>query len=96
MIETVSKRFSSAFDPMNQDHALWLRALHLSTVSEQAPNTLMNNNPFGIAVTKKEIIDWIDVLFTLAMKYSIAVLEGKAWIPPPRTEGLSKITTSPS
>ena len=81
---TLSKKFSSVFDVTNEDHVLWLRALHLATRSEQAPDLLMNHNPFGITVSKKEMLEWVDVMFSMAMKYSMAVLDGTAWIPPKR------------
>ncbi len=59
MSETISKRFSAAFDVTNQDHVLWLRAMHLATRMEQAPDTLMKNNPFGLTVKKNEVLDWV-------------------------------------
>ena len=81
MSESLSKRFSRAFDVTKEDHVQWLKAIHLATKNGQAPDTLMNTNPFGIQVAKKEILEWVDVMFSLAMKYSMAVLEGTAWIP---------------
>jgi hypothetical protein len=67
-----------------------VRALHIATLSEQAPDTLMKNNPFGITVKKNEILDWIDVMFALTMKYAMTIIEGKdAYIPPKKTEGLT-------
>ena len=89
MSETISKKFSRAFDVTNEDHVLWLKAIHLATKAEQAPDTLMNSNPFGITVAKKEMLEWVDVMFSLAMKYAMSVLEGTAWIPPTRERSSS-------
>ena len=89
--ETISKRFSKAFDVTSQDHVLWLKAIHLATKNGQAPDTLMNSNPFGVTVAKKEMLEWVDVMFSLAMKYAMAVLEGTAWIPPKRDSGLQRL-----
>lgn len=87
---TTSARFSAAFDATNQDHVLWIRALHLATLSEQAPDTLMKSNPFGVTVKKSEILDWVDVMFALSMKYAMTIIEGKdAYIPPKKSEGLT-------
>ncbi len=74
MSTTLSKKFSSVFDPSKEAHVMWLKALHEATVGEKSPNDLMMGNPFDIKVTKNEILEWVEVLFSLAMKYSMAVL----------------------
>jgi hypothetical protein len=66
-----------------------VRALHVATLSEQAPDTLMKNNPFGITVKKNEILDWVDVMFALSMKYAMTIIEGKdAYIPPKKSDSM--------
>ncbi len=79
---SVTKQFSNAFDVSDSKHVLWLKELHMSTLAEKSPEALMTNNPFAIKVTEKNMLDWIDIMFATAMKYAMAVLEGRAWLPP--------------
>jgi hypothetical protein len=84
---TVSKKFSTAFDATKEEHVMWLRSLHVATKEEKSPNELMINNPFNIAISKSEILDWVDVMFSLSMKYAMAIMEGEEAFVPPRKAG---------
>lgn len=79
---TTSKRFSAVFDPKKEEHVRWLQDLHLLTLDEQDPEQLMKKNPFELAVSNVDVLNWVDVMFSLSLKYTMAVLEGRAWVPP--------------
>lgn len=78
---TVTKKFGDAFDPMNESHVTWIKQLHDSTQSEKNIEKVMTENPFKIKVAKKDVLEWIEIQFMLSMKYTIAVLNCKAWVP---------------
>lgn len=83
--ETVTKRFIDAFDTSNKVHVKWLKkffdfAENLAT-SRKPIDEFINTNPMGIKVSQSEIIEWIHIHFSLAMKYSKDVLLGKAFVP---------------
>lgn len=82
---TVTKKFIEAFDSSNKVHVKWLKkffdfAENLAT-TRQPVDEFIDSNPFGIKVTKEELIEWIHIHFSLAMLYSKEVLHGKAWVP---------------
>ena len=62
----------------------WLQAEE--PAAEKSPEGIMKNNPFGLKVAKAEMLEWINIMFAMAMKYAMAVLEGKAWLPPSPAE----------
>ncbi len=78
---TITKKFSQSFDSTNETHVKWFKLLHDSTQNEKNVEKVMMENPFGIRPTKKEILEWIHIQFILGLKYSVAVLNGAAWIP---------------
>ena len=80
-METITKKFSSAFDPKNSVHVIWFRDLHAATIGEKSVDKVLDANPFGIKATKKECLEWIDIMFSIGMKYATSVLDGKAWVP---------------
>jgi hypothetical protein len=79
---TITKKFSSAFDPKNATHVIWFRDLHQGTLTEKSVDKILDANPFGISVSKKECLEWVNIQFIIGMKYATSVLEGKAWVPP--------------
>ena len=81
-METITKKISRAFDPMNSTHVIWFRDLHHATINEKPVDKVFDANPFGIKVSKKEHLEWVDTMFSVGMKYATSVLEGKAWVPP--------------
>lgn len=80
--ETITKKFSSAFDSKNKEHVMWFKNLHVSTIEERSVDKVLDANPFGIKVSKKECLEWVNIQFILAMKYATSVLDGRAWVPP--------------
>lgn len=80
--QTITKKFSSAFDPKNATHVVWFRDLHQGTLNEKSVDKILDANPFGIKVSKKEYLEWVNIQFIIGMKYATSVLEGKAWVPP--------------
>lgn len=82
MSETITKKFSSAFDSKNETHVLWFKSLHVATITGKSVDKVLDANPFGIKVSKKDCLEWVNIQFILAMKYSTCVLDGKAWVPP--------------
>jgi len=80
---TITKKFSVAFNAKDSIHVLWFRSLHLATLkNESIVADVLETNPFGIAVSKKDLIECVNIQFILAMKYSTCVLDGNAWVPP--------------
>jgi hypothetical protein len=47
---TITKKFSSAFDPKNETHVVWFRSLHQGTLDEKSVDKILYANPFGIKV----------------------------------------------
>jgi hypothetical protein len=82
MAVTITKKFSNAFDPKNSSHVIWFRDLHHGTLNEEPVDKILEANPFGIEVSKKDALEWIHIQFVIAMKYATSVIEGKAWVPP--------------
>jgi hypothetical protein len=80
--QTITKKFSSAFDAKNESHVLWFKSLHQGTLNEKSVDKILDANPFGIKVSKKECLEWVNIQFIIGMKYATSVLDGKAWVPP--------------
>jgi len=78
---TITRKFSQAFDSKNNTHVLWLKSLHDATQNEKSVDKVLVTNPFGITITKKEMLEWINIQFVLAMKYAMNVLDCEAWVP---------------
>jgi hypothetical protein len=75
-------QFAKMFNPMEKTHVLWLRKMNrqMEKMSQQM-NILemINENPMGVKMSNGA--DWVFAHFGMAMAYTNAVLEGKAWIP---------------
>ena len=80
--QTITKKFSSSFDPKNETHVMWFKSLHQGTLNEKSVDKILDANPFGIKVSKKECLEWVNIQFIIGMKYATSVLDGKAWVPP--------------
>jgi hypothetical protein len=78
---TITRKFSQAFDSKNKEHVLWLKSLHDSTQNEKSVDSVLIANPFRVTISKKEMLEFINIQFVLAMKYAMNVLEGEAWVP---------------
>ena len=77
--------FVSKFNPKNETHVLWLQKVD-DAMKNIVSNTekidivqIVNDNPFKAEI--KTPLDFAEVHFQLAMKYSQAVLRGSAFIP---------------
>lgn len=89
---TITSDFYKAFDPENQRHVKWLKRMF--AVSEDMRDlskqiTLLaeiNENPMKIEVKHAEALEWPNIHFIICMKYTKAVLSGKAFIPPNSNE----------
>ena len=80
-VPTITRKFSQAFESKNKTHVLWLKSLHDATQNEKSVDKVLVSNPFGITIDKKDMLEWINIQFVLAMKYAMNVLEGDAWVP---------------
>lgn len=77
--------FVGLFDPTDENHVLWLREVDdamTRTTSGKKVDLIkvVNTNP--MKTTEKNIMDWAYTHFQLCMKYTQAVLRGKAYVPP--------------
>lgn len=89
MVTTITRKFSEVFNAGDMMHVMWFKKLHLATLQgEKEVESVMNINPFGIKLGEKDLIEYINIQFILAMKYSTCVLDGKAWVP---SENFSKV-----
>lgn len=43
---------------------------------------VMNSNPMDVTMSENDIMDIVFIQFSFAMKYTKAILDGKAWVPP--------------
>jgi hypothetical protein len=94
-MDSTTKHFTKAFDPSNEEHVMWLK-----NVGEKIKNVgpgdkkldmenLVNGNPFNEKLDN--FMDWAYAHFSISMKYTDAVLNGYAFIPPLRQkEALDK------
>jgi 23S rRNA G2445 N2-methylase RlmL len=78
---TITRKYAQAFKSTDQEHVMWLKSLHDATQNEKSVDKILVNNPFGVTITKKEMLEFINIQFVLAMKYAMNVLEGQAWVP---------------
>jgi hypothetical protein len=85
---TLSAKFLAKFDPKNSKHVLWFK--RMCEVGDQMTNPKtqvmlvgeINMNPMNVEIDHREALQWVEVHFCLAMKYSKAVVNNEAWIPP--------------
>ena len=76
--------FVGLFDPENEKHVMWLKsvdeAMNNTTTGQKVDFLkVVNGNP--MKVSEKNMMDWAYTHFQLCMKYTQAVLRGKAFIP---------------
>ena len=84
MESPVASTFVSAFNPAEKTHVLWLRKMNremdkMDLTARMNLEELVNSNPMGLKMTNG--LDWVFIHFSLAMAYTKAVLESRAWIP---------------
>ena len=85
MDSPVAQRFASRFQPQQQSHVLWMKHV-VHTLGDTRVNIVdvINSNPMNVEITESDIMDIVFIQFSLAMKYTKAILDGEAWIPPQR------------
>jgi len=78
------------FDPQNEKHVQWLKGSFEKMEYYTAPDSqkngkefvrYVNSNPFGLAITASNVMDWPMIHSMIATKYAKAVLNGQAWLP---------------
>ena len=84
MESPTASAFVNAFNPMEKTHVLWLRKMNremdkMDLTAKMNLDELVNSNPMGTKMTNG--LDWVFIHFSLAMAYTKAVLEGRAWVP---------------
>ena len=82
MESKLAQEFTSKFNPKVKDHALWMKKTNDKLSSGKNVVDLMKDNPMGAHYDDKDFMDVVFVMFSLAMKYSKAVLHREAWVPP--------------
>jgi hypothetical protein len=86
MTSPIENQFAKMFNPKEKTHVLWLKRMNRQ-MEKMDPMTqqtnlleMINENPMGARMSNGA--DWVFAHFGMAMAYTNAVLEGKAWIPP--------------
>jgi len=84
-------QFVHAFDCKDETHVLWLKEVgHMTERSINGDRVDIvkgvNTNPLPGQPQMKIPTDWAFIHFQLAMKYTSAVLDGKAFVPTPTTK----------
>tara|TARA_R110002153_G_scaffold193634_5_gene347041 strand:- start:1 stop:270 length:270 start_codon:yes stop_codon:yes gene_type:complete len=86
MESQVAQRFASQFQPQQESHVLWMKRVmaSLNEMMSKKVNILniMNTNPMEVKMSENDIMDIVFIQFSLAMKYTKAILDGEAWVPP--------------
>lgn len=82
MESSLAQEFANKFDPKVKDHALWMKRTNERLSAGKNVVELMKENPMGAVYDDKDFMDVVFVMFSLAMKYSKAVLNREAWVPP--------------
>ena len=84
MDSTTTSQFAEKFNPVDKTHVMWLKKMGemmetLDPEKRMDLTRLVNLNPMN--VTMNNPLDWVFIHFSLAMKYTKAVLSGEAWVP---------------
>lgn len=85
MNQTETNQFVTKFNPRDQEHVEWLKEMGaqmeaLDPMKQMNLSKLVNQNPMKARMNNP--LDWVYIHFSLAMKYTNAVLAGEAWAPP--------------
>ena len=86
MESQIAQRFAGQFQPQQESHVLWMKRVmtSLNEMMSKKVNILniMNVNPMQVKMSENDIMDIVFIQFSLAMKYTKAILDGEAWVPP--------------
>jgi hypothetical protein len=79
--------FVRSFDCKEKEHVLWLKRVGKAmakSIDGSRVNIMgiVNENPLPGKPSMENPMDWAYVHFQLAMKYTTAVLDGEAFVPP--------------
>ena len=79
--------FVSSFDCKDEQHVLWLKKVGNVTAKSMNGDRVdiigvVNDNPLPGKPSMDKPMDWAYVHFQLCMKYTNAVLNGQAFVPP--------------
>ena len=82
------RNFVEKFDCANSTHVKWLQKLTIKVMPKLSDGKAcdllgaINDNPIpGATLAKDDLLNWAQLHFVIAMKYSTAVLQGAAWTP---------------
>ena len=83
MDSTVVQEFSKKFQPQQESHVLWMKQV-MTTLNEMKAGVVqvMSANPMNVKFSESNALDIVFIQFSLAMKYTKAILDGEAWVPP--------------
>lgn len=82
--------FVKGFDCKNESHVMWLKKVGgaMARVTDGGDKVdiigIVNDNPIEGNPKMDNPMDWAYIHFQLAMKYTNAVLNGDAFVPPPK------------
>jgi len=82
--------FVKGFECKNESHVMWLKkvggAMARATGDGDKVDIIgiVNDNPIEGKPKMDNPMDWAYIHFQLAMKYTNAVLNGEAFVPPPK------------
>ncbi|MBT5122732.1 MAG: hypothetical protein HOM38_08410 [Euryarchaeota archaeon] len=82
--------FVKGFECQNESHVMWLKkvggAMARATGGGDKVDIIgiVNDNPIEGNPKMDNPMDWAYIHFQLAMKYTNAVLNGEAFVPPPK------------
>ena len=79
--------FVRSFDCKDEQHVLWLKKVGNVTAKSMNGDRVdiigvVNDNPLSGKPSMDKPMDWAYVHFQLCMKYTNAVLNGQAFVPP--------------
>lgn len=68
------------FDPYDESHVRWLRKMLKSDAEHLVDN--LKENPMGVQVTTKFVLEWAQTVFVLCTKYTQALFDADNIIVP--------------
>ena len=83
MNSNIAQRFAEKFQPQQESHVLWMkRVMTTLNKAEVSVVPVLKSNPMNLKFSEKDAFDIVFIQFSLAMKYTKAILDGEAWVPP--------------
>ena len=77
------REFATKFQPQQESHVLWMkRVMTTLNKAEVSVVPVLKSNPMNVPFSEKDAFDIVFIQFSLAMKYTKAILDGEAWVPP--------------